>query len=545
LSRSAAILVVRIVVLTAIYVATARFGLHMDAVSGFATLVWPPTGVSLAALVVFGRALWPGVAIGAFVANVWSGAPVAVAAGIALGNTAEAWLGAYALRRVADWRPSLDRVRDVVALVALPALGSTAVSATIGVSSLWLAGIVSDDLVRATWAAWWLGDVVADLVVAPLLLVWLTKPSATSTPQPWIEVLTLGTATLVVSALIFGAPPTEAPFAWRQPYFLFPVLAWAALRAGQRGTTLTVFAVSAFAIWGTAMGQGPFARPTLAASLYSLQTFMAVGAAMALTLAAATTERLRGARDLEDAVKARDAFLSIASHELRTPLSALQLQVDLLARTRADVPDAARRIERIARQVARLTKLVNDLLDVSRVTAGSLHLEPETVELHALVVDAVARQAAEAQRAGVRITVEARQLPIYGDWDRGRLEQVFDNLLTNAIKYGGGQPIDFLVERAGRTATVSVTDRGIGIPAEHHARVFERFERAASAKSYGGLGLGLWIVKEIVSASGGTIHVTSQAGEGATFVVALPCHAPSDQAGSEPSYPTVGSLERT
>lgn len=534
----------QIIALATVYVVTARFGLRMDAVSGFATLVWPPTGVSLAALVMFGRGLWPGVAIGAFVANLWSGAPVPVAVGIAFGNTAEAWIGAYALKRIPDWHSSLDRVRDVVALLALPVLVSTAVSATIGVGSLQLAGIVSNDVVGATWTAWWLGDIVADLVLAPLLLVWLTDRPAPRMPQPWIEVLTLGTATLVVGVLIFGAPPAEAPFAWRQPYFLFPVLAWAALRAGQRGTTVTVFAVSALAIWGTTMGLGPFTRPTLAASLYSLQTFMAVGSAMALTLAAATTERLRVARDLEEAVRARDAFLSIASHELRTPLSALQLQVDLVTRTRLDSPDVARRVERIARQVARLTKLVNDLLDVSRVSAGSLQLEPESVELHSLVADVVARQAAEAQRAGVRISIHARQIPIHGHWDRGRLEQVFDNLLANAIKYGGGKPVEFLIERAGDKASVSVIDHGIGIAPESQARVFERFERAASAKSYGGLGLGLWIVKQIVDASEGTVRVASEPGQGATFVVELPCHASSDEAGSAAPWSPERSLER-
>lgn len=531
MTRRNAVLVAQVLALAAVYFVTATFGLRMDAVSGFAALVWPPTGVSLAALVAYGCRLWPGVAIGAFAANVWNGAPIAVALGIALGNAAEAWLGASALRRVSDWHGSLDRVKDVVALVGLAALLSTMVSATIGVGSLHLGGVVPAEQVGVTWVAWWLGDMVADLVIAPLLLVWFGGRSEADEAPRWIEVLTLATATVVVSVLIFGAAQTEsAPFAWRQSHFLFPVLAWAALRTGQRGTTITVFTVSAFAIWGTALGHGPFARPTLAASLYAVQVFMTVGAAMALTLAAATTERLRVARELAEAVRARDAFLSIASHELRTPLSALQLQVDLVARARRDGPDAAGRIERIARQVARLTKLVNDLLDVSRVTAGPLHLEPETVELHALLVDVVAQQTAEAQRAGVQVKIDARQAPIHGRWDRGRLEQVFDNLLTNAIKYGAGKPVEIRLERTNGTAFVSVIDQGIGIPPEHQARVFGRFERAASAKSYGGLGLGLWIVRQIVDASGGSVRVASVPGEGATFVVELPCLASSEAA---------------
>src|SRR5918992_5374671 len=157
--------------LAAIYVAAAQLGLRLDAVAGFATLVWPATGISLAALVLFGYRLWPGVFLGAFVGNLLAGAPIFVALGIGVGNTLEAIVGTYALRRVRGFRPSLDRVRDVVALIVLAAGLSTMVSATIGVASLYLGGVVPMADAWKAWRAWWLGDLIADLVVAPALLV--------------------------------------------------------------------------------------------------------------------------------------------------------------------------------------------------------------------------------------------------------------------------------------------------------------------------------------------------------------------------------------
>jgi integral membrane sensor domain MASE1 len=142
-----------VVALAAVYVAAARLGLTLDAVAGFATLVWPPTGISLAVLLLFGYRVWPGIFIGAAIANVLTGAPLVVALGIAVGNTAEALLGAYALRRIPRFHTALDHLRDVLGLIAFAGLLSTMISATIGVASLHLGGIVSAAQLRDTWRA--------------------------------------------------------------------------------------------------------------------------------------------------------------------------------------------------------------------------------------------------------------------------------------------------------------------------------------------------------------------------------------------------------
>ncbi len=232
----------------------------------------------------------------------------------------------------------------------------------------------------------------------------------------------------------------------------------------------------------------------------------------------------------EAAVGVRDSFLSIAGHELRSPVSALELQIELLTRM-AQRGDGSERLSaqlaKAAAAVGRLERLIGELLDVSRITTGHLSLEPERTDLAEVVRDVADELAESARRAGSVIRLEATGAT-FGVWDRLRLSQVTSNLLDNAIKYGRGQPIDVRLESDGESATMTVTDHGIGISAEDQARIFQRFERAVSEKHYGGLGLGLWIVRQIVEASGGTIAVRSTLGGGASFTVKLPCRPGSE-----------------
>jgi len=183
--------------------------------------------------------------------------------------------------------------------------------------------------------------------------------------------------------------------------------------------------------------------------------------------------------------------------------------------------DAAPRLDVIRRQILRLDRLVNELLDVSRIAAGKLPMVREEVDLAALAQEVVERLADEAKTAGSELTVHA-PAAVVGQWDRMRLDQVITNLVTNAMKYGRRRPIEVTVTADAGTAWLRVEDQGIGIAPEHHARVFERFERAVAERAFGGLGLGLWIVARIVGDLGGKVHVESALGAGSTFVVALP-----------------------
>ncbi len=180
--------------------------------------------------------------------------------------------------------------------------------------------------------------------------------------------------------------------------------------------------------------------------------------------------------------------------------------------------------ESAKRQLDKVTALVNDLLDVSRISSGRFRMELEPADLAALVREVVARFEPEAQRAGSSIALRApASLP--GRTAKLRVEQVITNLVDNAIKYGAGKPIAVALEQVGDRARLTVEDAGIGVPPEALSRIFERFERAVSERNYGGLGLGLYISRTIVESLGGSIQVQSEPGSGARFTVELPLEA--------------------
>jgi PAS domain S-box-containing protein len=257
----------------------------------------------------------------------------------------------------------------------------------------------------------------------------------------------------------------------------------------------------------------------------------------------AQAERERLYRDAIQAIKARDDFLSVASHELRTPLSTLSLQMEMLLRgPRRDPhavlsPEQSRaKLETASRQVERLRRLVSELLDVSRISSGRLRIEREDVDLTVLVHDVVTRFQEEAARAQSRIEVFA-PAAVVGQWDRVRIEQVLTNLLTNGLKFGGKKPIRVELEDDGSVVRLVVIDRGIGIADKDVARIFDRYEQAISSRSYGGLGLGLYIAQQIVRAHGGTIRVESAPSEGSKFTVELPRSARAEGNGDPGKAP--------
>jgi PAS domain S-box-containing protein len=232
-------------------------------------------------------------------------------------------------------------------------------------------------------------------------------------------------------------------------------------------------------------------------------------------------EQLRAAK-AEEAIRLRDEFLSLAAHELKTPLTVLQLQLDTLGdRMDESGQRMATKLLRATQSSERLANLVESLLDASRIATGQFALqlkEFDLVECAAAVVDGMRLP---ADRSRCELSFEARE-PIVGLWDRLRLEQALTNLLTNAIKYGAGKPVRVAIRRDGGDAIVEVRDHGPGIPPSEMSRIFERFERAASIRHYGGLGLGLYLIQAITDAHGGTVTAANMPDGGARFQVTLP-----------------------
>jgi PAS domain S-box-containing protein len=242
---------------------------------------------------------------------------------------------------------------------------------------------------------------------------------------------------------------------------------------------------------------------------------------------ALTNARLH--EDLKVALQARDDFLATAGHELKTPLAAMLMQVQSLQRIAEASPPAslAKRLEKVANSGLRMTKLINQVLDVSRITAGRLQLETETFDLVDLTREVIARFTDAATGPPTSIAFRAGT-PVNGYWDRSRIDQVVSNLVGNPVKYGGGKPVEVEVSVEAGSAIIRVVDHGIGIDADHQRKLFEKFERAVATREFGGFGLGLWICRQIVEASGGSIAVESTPGEGSVFTVRLPMERRDD-----------------
>ncbi len=558
-----------------VYLGAAKLGLSMAFLAEQVSPVWPATGIALAAVLLLGPRVWPGIAAGALIANATAHEPLAVAAGIAAGNTVEALLGAWLLRRVGAFRTALAGVREALGLT-LAALASTALCATIGVGSLCLGGVEPWSRFEALWQVWWLGDAMGALVMAPLLLSWLG-----SERSPWPlhragELAAVAVAAMVVCALIFTRPvglgTVPGP---TLEYGLFPFLVWAALRAGARGASLVTFATSTVAIVSTLAGTGPFAARPLHDSLVLLQTYLGVVALTGLFLAAAIAERDRAeggraaaarqaeerlrseaafrrrteeelreselelrrrAEALAEADRRKDEFLAMLGHELRNPLGAVSNALAVL-RAGDEATSGRAMLDVIQRQVHHLGRLVGDLLEVSRITRGEISLRKEALDLRAVVVRAMETAQPWIDERGHRLTVERPPQALTLEGDPMRLEQVFANLLHNAAKYTKpGGSIVVVVDREGESALVRVRDDGIGIPADLLPRVFELFTQGDRSldRARGGLGIGLTLVQRIVELHEGSVEARSDGiGRGCEMVVRLPL--PLRAAASRPS----------
>ena len=300
----------RVVALAAVYYPAARLGLRYASIGQSISLVWPPTGIALAALVLLGPGVWPGVAVGAFLANAATPIPLSAAAAIALGNTLEAVLAASLLVRAAGRRPRLDAMGTVRALVLGAAPLGAIVSAIVGVTALLASGALPAAGAPSALAVWWTGDLLGALVIAPLLLAWaLDLPSTASARGP-LEVVLLCLGTVIAAEFGLGhLLPVPLLFRLDYLYLLFPFVIWAALRFGSRGASLMTFTISVVAVWRTVQGGGPFNAATAGGTLFAVACYLGVVAVTGLLLAAAVTRERENATDV---LRRRDEQLQVA-----------------------------------------------------------------------------------------------------------------------------------------------------------------------------------------------------------------------------------------
>jgi signal transduction histidine kinase/CheY-like chemotaxis protein len=555
--------------LTAIYFGAGTLGLSLAILQPNASAVWPPTGLALAALLLFGYRLWPAVFIGAFLVNLAIKTPLAPSLAIATGNTLEAVAGAILTRRFANGLAAFDRAAGISRYVFCAVLPSTALSPTIGVTALTLFGKLNNYF--PVWLTWWTGDFVSDLVVAPLLVVWFTRPPVRLQPKRLIEALCLAAALLLYGRVIFGAGLPGGSARHPLAHLGIPLLLWAALRFRHRGATAAALIVSAVAVWGTLHGSGSFAVGGPNDSLLLLQAFIGTSTLTALVLAAVVTQHERAQTerqallDREQAARAeaeranlaKDQFLAVLSHELRTPLTPVMLTASIME-ANDQLPQAVRAdAHTIRRNVELEARLIDDLLDLSRIANGKLNLNLQPVEIHALLeaVREMTNPDAASKRMSLHWKLDARNDRVQGD--AARLQQVLWNLLKNAVKFTpeGGQIHVRTRDDGSDTIAVEITDSGIGIGEEALPRIFTPFDQGgqATTRRFGGLGLGLAISKAIAQMHHGAIAAQSPGeGRGSTFTLTLPTtqsvHKPTtpiDRPSPEPAATRLSSPKST
>jgi PAS domain S-box-containing protein len=661
-----------------IYFAGAKLGLSLATVHENVTPVWPPTGIAIASLLIFGSRVWPGVFIGALAANLPTHIPIASALGIATGNTLEALLAWFLLRRSKGWTNSFNSVRDVLTFVVYAAVLAPLVSATIGNLSVCFGDPTRWSDFWWLWLTWWMGDGFGALIVSPLLLSWSSSRRIDRRDMP--ELASLFVLHLIVVLIVFAGwfpgPIKTYPLA----YLCLPCLLWAAVKFDQRIVTSAIVLMAAVAVWGAKHGYGPFVQLSDNVSLLLLISFVGTSSLMTLLVAAVTTERrkaeaekwrlaselehhrkrvadivahvpgvvweawgkpdaanqridfvsshvekmlgdsveewlstpnfwlsivhpddkeraaaeaaaifesgkggssrfrwmhkdghevwiesqsivvcdetgsagMRGVtmditaavkaeiersdllrresharRQAEEASRLKEEFLATVSHELRTPLNAVVGWSRLLRSGQLDADGQLHAVEVIERNAGVQRQIIEDLLDVSRIVAGKLRISTQPVDLLLVIhaaIDAV-RPAAEAKEIKIVMHVVAPDVIVRADVER--LQQVFWNLLANAVKFTPTVgAIDVYLERNDSLAEVRIEDTGPGVPVDFLPQIFERFSQAdgSSTRKHGGLGLGLAIVRHLVELHGGTVSAANRDEKGGAI---LKVHLPA------------------
>lgn len=528
--RDRTVSVLRIVLQLAVvwlaYWFAARLSLGLALVHGQVTPIWPPTGMAVVAILVFGRRVCLSVFLAAFAVNVPIGPSPMGAAMIAAGNTL-APLTAAALLRRADFSLRLDRLRDAAAIIVLGALLAMTISATVGSSVLVLSGSVPTDSFWSTWAVWWTGDAMGVLLVAPFLLSLL--PNARS------PALTLRMTAELFGYLVGIGILTFVVFhnRLRLEYLVFPLIILAAWRFRLRGAAPAALIASGIAIWAAVQGTGPFETETLIQKMITLQVFNVCVAITTLALAASvqardrTEEMRRLYVSANAASQTKSAFLNNAAHELLTPLTVLAGYLSLLSGGSVGSPPEAWEtpLGILVAKTSEMQRIVDDLLTASRIEVTPPLPEREVVDLRHVVDAAVERVKPRADLLSAEITVNLPRGPVPVEADAAKLGRVLDDLINNALTYTIRRPrLRIELSTRSRRAIVRVEDNGVGISEDDRERVFDRLYRVTDTQVVvPGIGLGLYISRQLAESNGGSLVVESSTpGKGSVFALTLP-----------------------
>ncbi len=561
---------IRILFIALVYFVLAVVSLSVSYQSSNATPIWPPSGIALGILLLYGRRLWIGIFLGAFAANLYffqqnatafslSAFPLSLL--IAAGNTGE---GIAAFMLIRKLHPKIKssaiftHVQTVFSFFAIVLFSST-ISATIGTIAVFFSRVVNFSELIVVWLTWWTGDFSGIVLITPFILVWLGKKiEFDSSPARIYETAALVTMVLFVSGVVF--------LDWTHPHFIFtrafivvPFLIWIAVKLRQQMVTLISVLSATIAITGTLKGIGPFIASDLNDSLITVEVFVSINAIILLVLNAAILERkekeksLSIARDhLEQEVRNRTleleeknrelerrnqqlaSFGYAASHDLQEPLRKIQTFSDQLLQHQNNFTENEKRIfQRIRSAAARMKQLIENLLSFSRVdSSNNLY---EYTSLDSVANDVQHDLAEKIQETGAEI--EVSPLPSVKVVSF-QMHQLFTNLFSNAMKFRRNDvPLKITVSAELVSGTdipasdssphqqfyhISFKDNGIGFDQQYALRIFDIFQRLHGQVEYEGTGIGLAICKKIVENHKGTIMATGEPNQGATFHIYLP-----------------------
>ena len=508
------------------YWLTALVSLQLALVHGQVTPIWPPTGIALVALLIFGRRVWPAIFLGALAVNLPLGPSPVGAAFIAAGNTL-APLTAAALLERGGFRGELDRLRDAAYIIVFGALVAMTVSATVGASVLVLSGAVPTASFLSTWLVWWTGDAMGVLLVAPLLFSLL--PTVRSPAVTLRRAFELGGLLIVVGVLTFVLFENRL----RLEYLVFPLIMFAAWRFRLRGAAPAALIASGIAIWAAVRGVGPFGTETLIQKMITLQVFNVCVAVTSLVLAAFVVARERGDEmtrryvAADAASQTKSAFLNNAAHELLTPLTVLAGYLSLLADGSVGSPPEAWKapLGILMAKTRELERIVRDLLTASRLEIIPPPLAREVLDMREVVDRAVERARPRADLLDAEVVVDLPGDPVPAEADPEKLGRVLDDIINNGLTYTTRPPkLRIRVSADSSRAIVRVEDNGVGISESERERVFDRLYRVGDSEIVvPGIGLGLYISRELVETYGGSLVVESSTlGRGSVFALTLP-----------------------
>ena len=510
--------------LTLVYAFTGRLGLSLDAVSGFATLVWPPAGIALGTLLVFGIRYWPGIFVGAFLVN-YPISNVFVATGIGIGNTLEAVVAVVLLTRALHFQTNLNKLFDVLYFLLIGVL-SPIVAASVGLICLFLSNTVAMTDVWGTWKAWWLGDLMGIYLIAPLFLAWTPPNFGNLKVTKIIEACLISFSIILLSVLVFSHFTFGSLDNRTLSYLFFPLSIWAALRFKMGGVVVFNFLVAAIATVCTSKTSGPFVKDTLSESLIYLQIFLGSLISSSMTLAATVQEYESSQQAAEAANEAKGNFIATISHEIRTPLSIVTGFAEILSTDELPAAERNDYLLMIAKNGKQLTELVDSILDFSKIESNNFQIEITPIKVREFFKEIYygAKFKSDQKKLLLQMNLE-ENLPEFIQSDSMRFRQILDNIIGNAIKFTQRGSVTITAGSISENhIRVRVQDTGIGVTAEQRPRLFRLFSQGDNSmtRKFGGTGLGLVISKQLAQSLGGDIELLqSDVKSGATFDITI------------------------